>query len=106
MNGVGVGELVVVMSNIAGGGVIINIDVVNVVGGGVVDVHGELLLLPLPGLVVLEPVEHILPLDLAVLPEPGGDPLDLLRGGGPDPIDVVELPQDPDLVCCGYPPAG
>ena len=105
MNVVGVGELVVVMSNIAGGGVIIKIVVVNVVGGGVVDVHGELLLLPLPGLVVLEPVEDVFALDLTVLPESRRDRLDLLCSWGPDPIDVVELPEDPDLVCCGYPPA-
>jgi len=87
----------------------INIVVVNVgevVVVVVVDViHGELLLLPLPGLVVLEPVEDVFALDLTVLPESRGDPLDLLCSWGPDPIDVVELPEDPDLVCCGYPPA-
>ncbi|RWW51067.1 hypothetical protein BHE74_00042618 [Ensete ventricosum] len=39
--------------------------------GGWGDVHGEPLLLSLPGLVVLEPVKDVLPFDLAVLPEPG-----------------------------------
>lgn len=39
-------------------------------------------LLTLSGLVVLEPVEDVLPFDLAEPTELGGDVLDLVGGGG------------------------
>lgn len=45
-------------------------------------------LLTLAGLVVLEPVEDVLPFDLAEPPELGGDVLDLVGGGGARPPPV------------------
>lgn len=45
----------------------------------VVGLHLAAPLLTFPRLVVLEPVEYILPLDLPVPPELGGDVLDLVR---------------------------
>lgn len=53
---------------------------------------------------VLEPVEDVLALDLAVLAEAGRDPLDLVGGGGPDAVVVVEVLEDPYLVRRGRPP--
>lgn len=72
--------------------------------GGTGNVHGESFLLPLPGLVVLEPIEDILAFDLAVLAECGGDLLDLIGGRGSDPHVVVEVPQYPYLISSGDPP--
>jgi hypothetical protein len=75
------------------------------VGGGGVDVEvGESLLLALARLVVLEPVEDVLALDLAVLAQHGGDALDLLRRGRPDAAGVVELLEDPELLRRRRPP--
>lgn len=45
-------------------------------------------LLTLSGLVVLEPVEDVLPFDLAEPPELGRDVLDLVSGGGARPPPV------------------
>lgn len=57
------------------------------------------LLLALAGFMVLEPVKHVLALDLAILPEPGGDPLYLVGGGRADAVVVVEVLEDSYLVC-------
>ena len=74
-------------------------------GGGHVDVEvGEAALLAFAGLVVLEPVEDVLALDLAVLAQHGGDALDLLRVGRPDAAAVVELLEYPDLLGRRRPP--
>ena len=49
-------------------------------------------LLAVPGLVVLEPVEDVLALDLAVEGEVGGDLLDLggVRGPHPAPVHLLQ----------------
>ena len=54
----------------------------------------SLLLLPLAGLVVLEPVEHVLAFDLAELAELCRDLLDLLRvrGSHPSPVQRLQYP--------------
>jgi hypothetical protein len=64
----------------------------------------EAALLALAGLVVLEPIEDVLALDLAVLAQHGGDALDLLRAGRPDVAAVLELLQHPDLLRRRCPP--
>ena len=68
------------------------------------DIRGEPFLLPLTSLVVLEPVEDILAFNLAVLPQPSRDPLNLLCTWGSNPIVVVKVLQYPYLVGCGSPP--
>lgn len=50
-----------------------------------------LLLLPLAGFVVLEPIEHVLAFDLTVLAELHRDLLDLLRVGSSHPPSVQHL---------------
>jgi hypothetical protein len=64
----------------------------------------EAALLALVGLVVLEPIEDVLTLDLVVLTQHGGDALDLLRARRPDAAAVVELLQHPDLLRRRRPP--
>lgn len=59
----------------------------------------------LAGLVVLEPVEHILALGRAQLPQPPRDLLDLLRGGRADALIVQRL-QDRYLLPRRVPTAG
>ena len=70
----------------------------------VMNIGGETLLLPLSGLVVLEPVKDVFALDLAVLAETGRDPLDLLGAGRADAIVVVKLFEDPYLLRRWGPP--
>lgn len=71
-----------------------------VVGGG----GGEPLLLPLTSFMILEPVEDIFTLNLAVLSKPSWDPLNLISSWRPNSIVVVELLQYPYLVSCWCPP--
>ncbi|RWW77329.1 hypothetical protein BHE74_00014509 [Ensete ventricosum] len=62
-----------------------------------------LLLLPLPRLVVLKPVEDVLPLDVTVLPQLSGYVLYLVRAGGPDSL-LVEAFQYGYLLLGRVPP--
>ena len=63
----------------------------------------EPLLLAFAGFVVLEPVEHILPFYLPILPETSRDPLDLISRRWPNSIVIVELFQDSYLITGGCP---
>lgn len=83
------------------------------VGNGVLglpaSLHGshicsELLLLPLPCLVVLEPIEDILPLYFPILPQPSWNPLYLLSTRRPNSIVIVQVFQYPYLVSSRNPP--
>lgn len=65
---------------------------------------GEPLLLPLTSFMILEPVEDIFTLNLAVLSKPSWDPLNLISSWRPNSIVVVELLQYPYLVSCWCPP--
>lgn len=74
--------------------------------GAVAGGEGEgapLLLLAFTGLVVLEPIEDVLALDLAELAELGGDLLDLPGIGGPYPASIQHL-QYPYLLLRRIPP--
>ena len=62
-----------------------------------------LLVMALASLVVLEPVEDVLALDLAEGTEVGGDGLDLVGAGGSEPR-AEEISQHLDLFC-GWVPA-
>lgn len=50
-----------------------------------------LLLLPLPSLVILKPIEHILALNVAINPKPSCDLLNLLCSWGPQTLPVQAL---------------
>lgn len=79
--------IVMIMSGIGGGGA-----------------RGKPLPLPLPSLVILEPIEDILPLDFAIAPQPSTDSMNLISSGGSQPLDVVELLKQLYLLGCGSPP--
>ena len=67
-------------------------------------VGGKPLPLPLPSLVVLEPVEDILSLDFTIAPKLCTDGMNLISSGGSQPVDVVELLEQLYLFDCGSPP--
>ena len=90
---------------LAGGGaaVILVVAAAAAVVGGGGAAAALLVVVALAGLVVLEPVEDVLALHLAEGAEVGGDALDLLRGGRPQPR-AEELRQDLHLLRRRVPP--
>ena len=66
-------------------------------------ISSESLLLPFTSFMVLKPIKDVLAFDLAVLPQPSWDPLNLFSTWGPNSIVVVKVLQYSYLVSCGSP---